>query len=352
MWIETPVFKEDMDYVQGYPGIDWEMFRDAVILVTGGTGLIGSTVISSLLYADLSQQLHMRIIALVRDSAKAEKLFFSQQRASTALTFVEGNVEDLPSIDGKVDYIIHCASPTASAFFVNQPAETIRTAVQGTFNLLELAKTKKARRMVYLSSMEVYGEVQTEEMLSESRYGLVDPLNVRSSYPESKRLCECLCASYASEYDVPVCQIRLAQTFGAGVGRSDNRVFAMMARAAAAGEDIVLQTAGTSKHPYLYTAQAVTAILVVLQKGRPGHAYNAANPDTYCSIREMGEMVASEIAGGRIRVIIAQNGDVSKYPAPSYLNLDISAIKGLGWSYDHDLVWMYQRMMAAMGYER
>lgn len=352
MWIDTPVFKEDMDYVLGHAGIDWEKFRDTVILVTGGTGLIGSTVISSLLYADLSLQLGIKIVALVRDPAKAEVLFREQLCAGSALTFLKGNVEDLPTMDGRVDYIIHCASPTASAFFVNQPVETIRIAVQGTINLLELAKRAQVRGMAYLSSMEIYGQVHTEELLAETRYGLVDPLNVRSSYPESKRMCECLCASYAAEYGVPVCQVRLAQTFGAGVGRGDKRVFAMMARAAIHGEDIVLQTAGTSKHSYLYTAQAVTAILTVLQKGHPGHAYNAANPDTYCSIREMGEMVASQIADGRIRVVIAQNGDASKYPAPGYLNLDISAIKELGWSYDYDLAWMYRRMIAAMGCEK
>ena len=155
--------------------------------------------------------------------------------------------------------------------------------------------------------------------------------------PQMKRkLCE--------EYGVPAVSIRLAQTFGPGVDYNDKRVFAMMTRNAMDGKDIVLATKGTSRHPYLYTAQAVTAVLTVLLKGEPGETYNAANPSTYCSIFEMGEMVAREVAGGKISVRVDENGDASKYPAPSYLNMDISKISALGWKPEHDLVWMYKRL--------
>ena len=192
--------------------------------------------------------------------------------------------------------------------------------------------------------MEAFGEVNTEELLDEKALGNVDLSKVRSCYPESKRMCEMLCTSYAIEYGVPAMSIRLAQTFGPGVDYSDRRVFAMMTRNAISGEDIVLATKGTSRHPYLYTAQAVTAILTVLLKGTPGETYNAANPETYCSIYEMGEMVAEQLAGGRICVRVDENGDASRYPAPSFLNMDIGKIQRLGWSPAHDLVWMYRRL--------
>jgi nucleoside-diphosphate-sugar epimerase len=157
-------------------------------------------------------------------------------------------------------------------------------------------------------------------------------------------MCEMLCTSYAKEYGVPAMNIRLAQTFGPGVDYNDRRVFAMMTRNAIKGEDIVLATKGTSRHPYLYTAQAVTAVLTVLLKGKPGETYNAANPDTYCSIFEMGEMVARLVAGGNISVRVDESGDASRYPAPSFLNMDISKIRSLGWEPEHDLVWMYKRL--------
>ena len=192
--------------------------------------------------------------------------------------------------------------------------------------------------------MEAFGEVNTEEALDEGTLGKIDLGKTRSCYPESKRMCEMLCTSYAAEYGLPAMSIRLAQTFGPGVDYNDRRVFAMMTRNAIDGKDIVLATKGTSRHPYLYTAQAVTAILTVLLSGTPGETYNAANPATYCSIFEMGEMVAREVAGGKIAVRVDENGDASRYPAPSFLNMDISKIRALGWEPEQDLVWMYRRL--------
>lgn len=83
---------------------------------------------------------------------------------------------------------------------------------------------------------------------------------------------------------------------------NDGRVFAEFARDAIHGSDIKLQTAGTSKRMYLYIADAVTAILTVLLSGNTVEAYNAANPDTYCSIIEMAQLIAHEIAHDSIKV--------------------------------------------------
>ena len=69
-----------------------------------------------------------------------------------------------------------------------------------------------------------YG-INEKGILSEEDFGYMDPVKVRSSYPESKRMCECLCRSYAEEYHVPFKIARLTQTFGAGVERNDRRVF-------------------------------------------------------------------------------------------------------------------------------
>lgn len=114
------------------------------------------------------------------------------------------------------------------------------------------------------------------------------------------------------------------------------------------GKDIILQTKGTSKHPYVYTAQAVTAIFTVLLGGKSGEAYNVSNPETYCSIYEMGKLVSEKVANGKIKVIVAKNGDISKYPVPSCLKLDISKIENLGWKPEHNLLWMYNRLIKTM----
>jgi nucleoside-diphosphate-sugar epimerase len=342
MLADSAILKEDMAWISS-SDLPWDKLRNSTVLVTGATGLIGMTTVFALLAADRKHDLGLQVIALVRSPEKAERVLGSHKE-NAALTFLQGTMEELPQLPGRIDYWIHTACPTASAFMTAHPVEVIRTSVEGTASLLEEARKRSARGFVYLSSMEAFGEVNTEELLDEKALGNVDLSKVRSCYPESKRMCEMLCTSYAIEYGVPAMSIRLAQTFGPGVDYSDRRVFAMMTRNAISGEDIVLATKGTSRHPYLYTAQAVTAILTVLLKGTPGETYNAANPETYCSIYEMGEMVAEQLAGGRICVRVDENGDASRYPAPSFLNMDIGKIQRLGWSPAHDLVWMYRRL--------
>lgn len=344
----TDVYQEDMEYISRNKSINWELLRGKTVFITGGTGLIGSTVVHGLLHANNKYGLKMQIIALVRNMEKAKRLFLND--ADTSLKFIAGSVEELPDIQEKVDYIVHGASPTASLYFIQHPVETIQTAVEGTKKILELAKKNRVEGILYLSSMEVYGAPLTDEFIPETQGCTLDSMTVRSCYPIAKRLCENLCAGYTSEYGVPGKVIRLAQTFGPGVSMNDGRVFAEFARDAMHKSDIELQTAGTSKRMYLYTADAVTAILTVLLSGKPGEAYNAANPETYCSIVEMAQLVAHEIAHDSISVRIPtiKLDTDSKFPPPHHLNLDTSKIYKLGWRPSVDLREMYLRMIATM----
>ena len=338
----SEIFKEDMEWICK-ADLPWEKLRDSTVLVTGGTGLIGMTVINALIRAGRERGLGLDVCAVVRDTEKAKRVLGKLVNAPE-LRLLAGTMQQLPSLPEKIDYWIHGACPTASAFMNEHPVEVIRTSVEGTTGLLEEARKRSTKGFLFLSSMEAFGEVNTEDALDEGALGKIDLGKTRSCYPESKRMCEMLCTSYAAEYGLPAMSIRLAQTFGPGVDYNDRGVFAMMTRNAIDGKDIVLATKGTSRHPYLYTAQAVTAILTVLLSGTPGETYNAANPATYCSIFEMGEMVAREVAGGKIAVRVDENGDASRYPAPSFLNMDISKIQALGWEPEQDLVWMYRRL--------
>lgn len=328
MWIETPVFQEDLESIAQADYIPWEQLRGKTCLITGATGLIGYTLTSALLYAGWKKQLDLTVVALVRDVEKAKQKFSAQLSQGLPLRFVQGDVENLPPMDGPVDYVIHGASPTASKYFVEHPVETIHTAVIGTMNMMRLAKDKQCQGFVYLSSMEVYGSPQTDEKITESHSTNLDTMVARNSYPESKRLCESLCASYWAEYGLRAMSVRLTQTFGPGVDYNDNRVFAQFARSVIEGKDIVLLTKGETRRSYLYTADAVTAILTVLLKGQGGQAYNAANEDTYCSIYEMAELFAD----GEVQVKIQCNEeDVKQFAPVLRMNLDISKLEELLW---------------------
>lgn len=348
MWTEDPIFKEDLDKLASCEYIPWDELSGKTILVTGATGLIGYTAVSALLYYDRLYNAGIHVVALVRDVNKANVKFGRQLIEDSRLTFVRGSVECIPQIEGNIDYIIHGACPTASKFFAEHPVETIDSIVAGTKNIMELAREKTVLGVVFLSSMEVYGMITERRELSESDLGYIDIFSVRSGYPEGKRFAENMCVAYASEYGVPVTAVRLAQTFGPGVPSDDAHVFAYMARCALKGEDIRLNTDGSKENMFLYTADAVGAILLLLVKGERGTAYNAGNPETYCSVKEMGETVAQGLGNGKISVFTncgSSTSDLTKlYPPNSYLLMDIRKLKALGWKPSTTLPQMFARM--------
>lgn len=342
------ILEEDCAFVAESPSVDWDRLSGKTILVTGATGLIGSSLVRTISYADDRLDLGVKVVALVRDVERARELLAEELRSFRCISLLEGDVVEQLNIDEHIDYVIHTASPTASSFFVNNPVETLRTAVIGTDNIIRIAMQTGAEGFVYLSSMEIYGAVTEEALLDENTLGPVDPLSTRSCYPESKRACEALVSAYASEYGMRAMSVRLAQTFGAGVPSSDRRIFAMMARCAMRGDDIILQTKGESRNPYVYTAQAVEAILCILFRGEGGMSYNVANPSTYCSIVEMGELVSKVISNGNIHVRFNEHGDASKYPPTRYWKLDTSKVEALGWKSRGTLEDMYRRMIQSM----
>lgn len=388
----NPVFIQDMEYLCSLPLM--EELRGRTVLVTGATGLIGSTLASAFLRA---QDGRIRVIACVRDREKAERLFGSLDRGN--LDYLVADILSMPNekLFVPVDYVVHAASQTSSRAFVERPADTIFTAVEGTRRALEFASANEVRRFVYLSTMEVYGTPADDGKIDESHGTDLDTMQPRSCYPESKRLCENLCASWQKQYGLPVRVLRLTQTFGPGVRYDDGRVFAEFARCALEGRDIVLKTAGETKRSYLYTADAASAILTVLLRGEDGRAYNAANEDTYCSIREMAELVVRECAGRdlsaapectgidravgrecdgtdqpavcepadgsgqdarecadggrkkiRVRIEAAQDPGKLGYAPTLHMNLDASRLRALGWRPTRSLAESYRRMMIAM----
>ena len=321
------IFIQDIRKINENPYIPWESFKDKTLFITGATGLIGTSFIYGIDFANTVRNLNIKIIALVRDIDKAKERFKKLQKKSL-FHLILGTIEHLPLINGPIDYIVHAASQTASIEFINHAVETIQTSVLGTMRILELAKEKTAKA-VFLSSMEVYGNPEKGHTLTENEIGAMSPLNLRNSYPISKIMAESLCCAYASEYNVDVSIIRLAQTYGMGSNDKDVRVFAYFANCIREKKDIILKTKGESERCYLHTNDAVSAILVVLAKGVPGQAYNAADENTYCSIAEMARKIA-DANGIKVKFDI-QDESVNGFPQTVYLKLNTTELRNLGW---------------------
>lgn len=302
-----------------------EKLENSVFLITGITGLIGSNLVRCL----LSLNSNIKIYAPVRDASKVKDLL--EYSKSNLILF---EVHDLMDFDfdllDDVDYVAHCAAPTASKYFITNPVETINSIVSLTDKLLRYAMHHQLKGFVYLSSIEVYGQINSDKKLSENEQAYINTLDIRSSYPLAKRLAENLCCSYASEYDVPACIVRLTQTTGPGISNNDNRVIAQFTRAAVRGEDIVLHTLGESARPYCYTIDAVEAILYVLLFGVKGEAYNVAHDESYISARDLALLI-KRVLNPAIEVRYEIDDNMGYAPA-SRIDLSIEAIKKLGWA--------------------
>lgn len=320
------------------------------VLVTGATGLIGSQVVWALAHMNRLGRADVKILAFVRSREKAEKAF-GPLLEEGHLSLLVGDINAPIAVDGPVDYVIHGASATSSQYFVSHPVETIYTALDGTRHVLELARDKKVKGFVYLSSLEVYGTPAADAgLIDESYSGYLDPMQVRSSYSEGKRMVECLCASFTAEYGVPVKVARLSQTFGPGVQYDDGRVFAEFARCAIEKRNIVLHTAGRTVRSYCYTKDAVDALLTILLRGETGQAYNVTNMDTAMSISEMADLVCRAFPQAGIQVEFDMPKDLASfgYNPEMVIRLDSHKLESLGWKATVGMEDMYRRLVLSM----
>ena len=314
---------------------DMSVFSGKCVMVTGATGLIGKICTKALLLVGIN------VVALVRNKEKGENLFGEAKN----LRLLVQDINSPINYDGRVDYIIHCASTTSSSDFVEKPVETIYTAINGTRNVLEYAKRrgKYLQGMVYLSSLEVYGKTEKEN-ISEEDLGYIDILSARSSYSQGKRMAETMCISYGKEYNVPVKIARLTQTFGAGVSKEDNRVFAQFAKSVINKEDIVLFTEGETKRNYCYTTDAVRGIFTILTKGENNQAYNIANKNTYVSIADM----AKTLENTDTKVVFKIDNIDRGYNPTIKICLDTTKLEQLGWNPKVGLPEMFDRTIKSM----
>lgn len=256
--------------------------------------------------------------------------------------------EAILRITEKYDYIIHCAAPTKSAYMMTNPVEVIGAIVNGTEHILSVAEQCKAKSVVYLSSMEVYGQISCPKgkRITENEMGYLDAAEIRSCYPIAKIMAENLCHSYYAEYGVPVKIARLAQTFGRGIRPDDKRIFAQFANAVRTGTDIVLHTAGSSVGNYCDMDEVVDAILFLLHKGVNSEAYNVVNEENTMRICEMAELVARKVAGGNIKVSYdIPKGNPYGYAPDTGLKLSGEKLRRLGWEAKCSLEDMYRKML-------
>ena len=332
------VEERDIKIILNNP-IDWELFRDRTVLVTGATGRLGMYLVEAISKANIDWNLNITILALARSREKLQKVF----GRSLLLPYIHALVQDItePIVwEGDIHYIFHPAGLASPQDFTNHPVDTLWGHVQGTRNVLELAREKKSQKVMYVSTVEIYGEWRKQEGIREEDMGVLRCDNARACYPEAKRLCETMLATYKAQYSIPYVGVRLCHTFGPGIALDDGRAFSEFIRNVLRGEDIVLQTEGLAVRTYTYVADAIGAMLLAFTKGKDSY-YNIANLDNLISIRDLAELIAGLDAAGKVRVRYAgqiigmEQGNPSgrelKYLPFKLGIMNVDKIMELGW---------------------
>ena len=310
------IFKADMP---------WCKLSGCNILVTGATGLIGGCLVDVLM---LNPQRDYHIYASGRNKERALSRF--REFADDAkFHFIKYDVLEPLNCSVKFDYIIHAASNGSPNFFAQKPVEVMKSNLYGVSNLIEYGMTYGMKRMLYVSSGEIYGEGDGR-IFTEDYSGFVDCAKVRSCYPSSKRASETLCVSYVAEYGADVVIARPCHTYGPYFTELDNRVYAQFIRSVLRGEDIVMKSTGEQFRSWCYVVDCVSALLYILLKGENGQVYNVADSNSNISIRELAEIVAEV---GKKKVIVdLPNSDETKGFNPVRKSVfSTEKIEKLGW---------------------
>lgn len=322
-----PLYQQDLAHILSTSGI--EALHGKKVLITGATGLIGTHLIDALMSMG-----DVEIIAVGRSRDKAAARL-GEYYDCARFCFLEQDVREPFPSDIAPDYIIPLASNTHPKAYSEYPAETLLINTLGCQHALDLARRCGAT-VLYPSTVEVYGNARGTDVFTEDYTGQLNLANARACYPESKRVSEAMCLSYAAEYGIDVKIVRLSRVFGPTMLVSDTKASSQFIQKALSKEDIVLKSEGTQFFSYTYTTDAVTAMLHVMLHGESGVAYNIANPACDVHLRDFATLCA-EAAGTKVVFDLPEESERRGYSIATQAILSPDRLFALGWNPRYDM---------------
>ena len=301
------------------------------VMVTGCTGLICSAVVDLFIRWNEVHSNKIIILAAARDQRKVETRFapYTKENWFIYAPYDASTTEN--ELGLSCDYIIHGASNASPNKIIKEPVETMMSNFVGTKFLLDYAKRNGTKRILYISTSEVYGRKEHDRPSTTNEYGWIDILNPRSSYSIGKCAAETLCASYYDEYGVDAVIIRPGHIYGPTALETDNRVSSAWSYDVARGKNIVMKSDGAQIRSYCYCLDSASAILTVLLKGQSVKAYNISNPNSIASIREIAEILTRS-ANVELKMEVPTEFEKKGFNPMKNSSLDSTELMELGWT--------------------
>jgi len=239
------------------------------VLITGAAGFLGSHLCDRFIKEGFEVVGMDNLIT--GDLKNIEHLFPNEH-----FSFYNHDVSNFIHVPGKLDYIVHFASPASPIDYLKIPIQTLKVGSLGTHNCLGLAKEKKAR-IIVASTSEVYGDPMVHPQ-TESYWGHVNPVGPRGVYDEAKRFQEAITMAYHTYHGLETRIVRIFNTYGPRMRLNDGRVLPAFIGQAIRGEDLTVFGDGSQTRSFCYVDDLVEGIYRLLMSDY-AHPVNVGNPD-------------------------------------------------------------------------
>jgi UDP-glucuronate decarboxylase len=264
--------------------------RTPRVLIAGGAGFLGSHLCESYLAAGWEVLCVDNFDTGSKDNVRA---LLSHPR----FELVRHDITQ-PYL-AEVDLILNFACPASPVHYQHNPIKTMKTSVLGTMNLLGLAKRTGAR-LLQASTSEVYGDPEQHPQ-TESYWGRVNPVGIRSCYDEGKRAAETLCFDYHRTHQVDLRLIRIFNTYGPRMAADDGRVVSNFIVQALRGNDLTIYGQGQQTRSFCFVDDLVDGIIKFAAKGGETGPLNLGN-DIEFTILELAHEVLRQV-GGKSKIV-------------------------------------------------
>lgn len=287
-----PIIQEDIELVFKIVGNDLNRLQGKRVLITGGTGFIGTWLLETISWVNKNSNQPCKVYVPTRNpEAFARKA--PHLESNSEIVLLRGDIVDFDYPDDECDFIIHAAAPGEPRVLIHDALGVAETIVKGTRRVLELAIQKNVEGFLFVSSGAVYGVQPPDlERIPEDYLGAPDITNIRSAYGEAKRYAETLCTLYHQKYGFPV-HIARPFTF-IGPYQDLNAGFAItdFIRDGLRGGPLKIQGDGTTVRSYCYAADMTAMFWKILLQSPVGRVYNVGSEEAI-SILELANKVIS-----------------------------------------------------------
>lgn len=251
-------------------------------LITGGAGFIGSHLCDYFIEKGHEVLCIDNLLTGSPDN-------ISHLIGNNRFRFIKHNVSDYIYVDGRIDNVLHFASPASPFDYLNYPIQTLKVGSLGTLNSLGLAKAKGARFLL-ASTSETYGDPQVHPQ-REDYWGHVNPVGPRGVYDEAKRFAEAMTMAYHRYHNMDTKIVRIFNTYGPKMRIKDGRALPNFMCQAIRGEDITVYGNGSQTRSFCFISDLVEGIYRLLISGE-NNPVNIGNPEEI-TILQLAEMILS-----------------------------------------------------------